>query len=74
MAERIIFKGILVSETDAARKLSPSTVANAKRPLTWIWIPKSVFTYYSKDAQGNVKFTVERWKVRDVQAVGFDEV
>lgn len=68
-SERTTYTGAFVRESDGARLLAlhKDLLDDAH------WIPKSVFTYYSNDGKGCVKFSVERWKERDIEAAGFSE-
>lgn len=66
MSEQIQFFGVLLRETEMARLIQSDSGES-------LWIPKSVFTYWRKDHSG-ITFSVEGWKVRDVQACDFDEL
>ncbi len=64
MSERITFIGVFVKESEKARQFKSKTGET-------LWIPKSIFTYYSKDRWGDVRFCVEAWKEDDVCNAGF---
>jgi hypothetical protein len=64
MAEGITFIGKFIKESDKARCFESKTGER-------LWIPKSIFTYYSKDRWGDVRFSVEGWKEDDVCNAGF---
>ncbi len=66
--ERTTYRGVFVRQTEAARQLAPEGGG------TPAWIPKSIFLYFAKDADGKVRFSVELWKEKDIEAAGFDEV
>lgn len=63
MAEATEYRGKLVKETDKARLLESE--------LGKHWIPKSIFTYFSNDGFGGVRFKVENWKEFDIEVMGF---
>ncbi len=60
------FAAKFVKQTDAARLLRSQTGKEE-------WIPKSITTYYRNDGNGNVVFSVEGWKNKELRAAGFDE-
>lgn len=66
--ERTIYKAHFRGQSDKARQLATSPESTQAN-----WIPKSVFMYYSNDGSGNVKFSVEGWKEREIEAAGFEE-
>lgn len=67
--ESTTYRAHFYSQTDKARALCPEL---GDKP---VWIPKSVFLYYSNpgDGSGQVKFKVEGWKEREIEAAGFSE-
>jgi hypothetical protein len=63
MPEPIVYRAKFIQSSGKARKLQSETGAH--------WVPNSITIYYSNDGAGNVKFSVEAWKEKEIEEQGF---